>query len=81
LYESGMVTLIGRTSGGGACVVQPGITADGTRFCISSDDKLCTVKNGTFYPIDQGVGPDFTIGDPKHFYDRQWLTDYINTLP
>ena len=81
LYESGMVTLIGRTSGGGACVVQPGIAADGTRFCISSDDKLCTVKNGTFYPIDQGVGPDFTIGDPKHFYDRQWLTDYINTLP
>ncbi len=81
LDESGLVTLIGRTSGGGACVVQPGIAADGTSFCISSYSKLCTVKNGSFYPIDQGVGPDFTIGDPKHFYDREWLTDFISTLP
>lgn len=72
---------IGRTSGGGACVIQQGVTADGTLFSISSNIKSCTVKNGSFYPIDQGVEPDFTIGAPAHFYDRQWLTDYINSLP
>ncbi|MCR4923895.1 MAG: S41 family peptidase [Lachnospiraceae bacterium] len=79
--QSGLVTLLGRASGGGACLVLPGITADGTRISISSSKKLCTVKNGSYYPIDKGVEPDFTIGDPAHYYDRKWLSDYINQLP
>ncbi len=81
LKESGFTTIIGRPSGGGACTVLPCTLADGTRFQISSNYKLCTVVNGSYYPIDHGVEPDFVIGDTKHYYDRRWLTDYVNQLP
>lgn len=79
--ESGLVTLLGRRSGGGACVVQPAVAADGTVYQYSSRYRLSTVKNGSYYSIDQGVEPDFVISDPAHFYDRAWLTDYICQLP
>ena len=79
--ESGLVTLLGRKSGGGACVVQPAVAADGTVYQYSSRYRLSTVKNGSYYSIDQGVEPDFVISDPAHFYDRAWLTDYICQLP
>ncbi len=79
--ESGVVTLLGRTSGGGACVVDQTIAADGTVYQYSSRYRLSTVKNGSYYSIDQGVVPDFTITDPAHLYDRAWLTTYIAQLP
>lgn len=79
--ESGAVTLLGRQSGGGACVVEQTIAADGTAYQYSSRYRLSTVKNGSYYSIDQGVTPDFTISDPAHLYDRRWLTNYINQLP
>ena len=79
--ESGKVTMLGQTTGGGTCCVQSSITADGTMFSYSGNYRMCTVKNGTYYSIDQGVTPDFVIRQPAHFYDRQWLTDYIATLP
>ena len=79
--ESGLVTLLGRKSGGGACVVQPAVAADGTVYQYSSRYRLSTVKNGSYYSIDQGVEPDFVISDPAHFYDRAWLTGYICQLP
>ena len=37
-------------------------------------------KNGVFYDIDRGVEPDFVINNVSNFYDRQALTDYINSL-
>ena len=79
--ESGMVTMLGQTTGGGACIVQPRITADGTVFNYSGSWRLCTVKNGCYYSVDRGVDPDFVIRDTAHFYDREWLTEYIATLP
>ena len=79
--ESGVVTLLGQTSGGGACVVGQTIAADGTVYQYSSRYRLSTVKNGSYYSIDQGVVPDFTITDPAHLYDRAWLTAYIAQLP
>ena len=80
LKSSQMVTLLGQTSGGGSCVVQPLSTAYGTVFQISSSLRMSFLKNGSFYDIDQGVDPDFFISDPAHFYDRAALTDYINNL-
>lgn len=78
--EDGQVTLIGRVTGGGSCVVRPMTTAWGTSFQISGSERLSFVKNGAYYDVDQGVEPDFIIQSYDHFYDRQALTDFINKL-
>ena len=78
--NSNKVTLLGKTSGGGSCVVLPLTTAYGTFFRISGPSRLAFTKNGSFYDIDQGAEPDFTIAFPETFYDREGLTDYINNL-
>ena len=56
--SSNQVTLLGRQTGGGACAVQPLISADGSIWQISSRLRLSTVFNGSFYDVDQGVAPD-----------------------
>ena len=78
--NSEQVTLLGKTSGGGSCVVLPLTTAYGTLFRISGPTRLAFTKNGSFYDIDQGAEPDFSIAHPASFYDRAALTDYINAL-
>ncbi|MBQ7486282.1 MAG: hypothetical protein IJT77_02165 [Clostridia bacterium] len=78
--SSQKVTLLGRTSGGGSCIVQPMSTAYGSVFQISSALRLSFPKNGAFYDIDQGVEPDYYINSISNFYDRKALTDYINSL-
>lgn len=81
------VTLLGKASGGGACVVQPISSAWGTSFRISGPGRLCYMKNGSYYDIDQGARPDHTIDDPNFYYSgpvgqpRKNLVDYINSLP
>jgi len=80
--NSGKVSLIGQKSGGGACVVAPLSLADGTIFRISGARRLDTVKNGTFYPIDQGADPDYAITDLSFLYQnkRADLVNYIDSL-
>ena len=80
LKASDKVTILGRTSGGGSCVVQPLSTAWGTFFQISGSSRMSFLKNGSFYDIDTGVSPDFTITQPRKFYDHEALTEYINNL-
>ena len=77
---SGKVTLLGRTSGGGACTVLPASTAWGTSFQISSNICSSFLKNGAFYDIDRGADPDFVLPTPEQYYDRAALTDYINSI-
>ena len=74
------MTLIGRTSAGGSCVILPLTTADGTFFMISGPKRLAFMKNGSFYDIDQGADPDFFIPTPELQFDRQYMTKYINSL-
>ena len=74
------VTLLGRRSGGGACAVQPLITADGTIWQVSSRLRLSTVANGSFYDVDEGAEPDVVIDKVADYYYREKLTDYINDL-
>jgi len=76
--NSNQVTLIGQTSGGGSCLVQPLSTAGGTSFQISGNMRLSFIKNGAYYDIDRGAEPDVYIKDPYFLYDRKALTDYIN---
>ena len=80
LKSSNRATLMGRTSGGGSCVVLPLSTADGSAFQISGFLRLSYIKNGSFYDIDQGTEPDYPLMRPASFYDREALTEYINTL-
>lgn len=80
--NSGKVSLIGQKSGGGACVVAPVSLADGTIFRVSGDRRLNTVKNGTFYNIDQGADPDYAISDLSFLYQnkRADLVSYIDSI-
>jgi hypothetical protein len=78
--EDGSVTLLGKVSGGGSCVVQYMTTAWGTSFQISGSKRLSFLKNGAYYDVDQGVEPDFIIMSYENFYDRQALADYISRL-
>jgi C-terminal processing protease CtpA/Prc len=78
--ESGKVTLLGRTSGGGSCSVMSVSSAWGTSFQISSNQRMSFLKNGSYYDVDRGADPDFVIPTPKQYYDRAALTDYINSL-
>ena len=77
---SQLVTLIGRTSGGGTCTVQNMSTAWGTSFTLSGPMSMSFRKNGSFYDIDQGVEPDIYLSNLKTFYDREALTRLINEL-
>ena len=78
--HSNRVSLIGKSSGGGACIVYPLTTADGSYFQISGDLQLSFQKNGAFYDIDQGAEPDYPLMKPESFYDRQALVNFINGL-
>ena len=80
LKNSNRVTLLGRPSYGGACVVFRQTTADGCVYQISGFKKLAYMKNGSFYDIDQGATPDYVIPNPAQLYDREYMTDYINNL-
>ena len=79
--QSGMVTLLGRTSGGGSCIVQFISTAWGTSFHMSASRRMSFLKNGALYDIDRGADPDYTLSRPEKYYDREWLTEFINSLP
>ena len=78
--ESTKVTLIGKKSGGGACVVQPISSAWGTSFQISGPYRLSYMKNGSFYDVDQGAEPDYPLSSPESYYNREELVDYINSF-
>lgn len=80
LKASGKATIVGKTSGGGGCMVRNGVTADGTTFNISNSRQFTTVKNGSYYSVDHGVEPDISLTKIESFYDRVELTEYLNSL-
>ena len=78
--EDGRVTLLGKTSGGGSCVVRQLSTAWGTAYQISGDIRISFVKNGAYYNVDRGADPDCFIRSYHDFFDRDALTAYIHEL-
>ena len=76
--QSGTVTILGKTSGGGACVVQPMATADGCIFACSGRKMITTAKNGNYVSVDSGVTPDIYISDINNFYNKEYLAKIIN---
>ena len=77
---SGTVTLLGDTTGGGSCVVRTMSSAWGSLFTISGIKRISFVKNGSFYDVDRGVDPDVFLTKKESFYDRERLTEFINSL-
>ena len=53
--NSGRVTLLGRQTCGGSCVVFQAMDALSTRFTISGNRQCSITKNGSFYNIDEGI--------------------------
>ena len=80
LKESGKVTLLGNTSGGGACAVQFASAADGTLFQFSSSSRMSVVSNGSYYTIDRGIEPHHHFSKFESYFDREALTDFLNNL-
>jgi len=78
--NSGVVTTIVQTAGGGACVVDSTFTADGTIFSFSGRSAMCSVKNGRYVDVDDGVVPDYVIKDPSAYYNRTALSTYLDSL-
>ena len=76
----GNVKLLGSKSRGGSCVVLPMTTAWGTSFAVSGPLRISFMINGAYYDVDQGVEPDYVIRTYDHLYDREALTNYINSL-
>lgn len=80
LKASGRVTIIGKTSSGGACFVRNTVSADGTLYSISSPYQMSIVKNGSYYSVDSGVEPDIALTKIESFYDRVALTEYLKKI-
>ena len=76
----GLVTLIGQRSSGGTCAVGSISMADGTIFNCSSRYCISTSINGSYYDVDEGVEPHYTLPDMSQYYNRPKLTEYINGL-
>lgn len=81
LKASGIVTILGKATTGGACAVMDMTTADGNCFQISGPRRLNIISNGSYNSVDQGVQPDVTISKMENFYDREYLTEMIDNLP
>lgn len=80
LKNSHKVTILGQTTGGGACIVMNASTADGAFFQSSGPYVISFIKNGSFYDVDQGVTPDVYIRDYANFYNRKELVDIIHGI-
>lgn len=78
--ESGNVTLIGRPTGGGSCVVQPLSTASGSLIRISGSTQISFAKNGSFYDVDRGTEPDLYIKDIEMLYDREYTNTVLDSI-
>ena len=78
--DSKKVTLIGQTSGGGACSMAGMSSATGTLFNISSPYIFSFQKNGSFYDMDRGAEPEFWIKDLSKLYDRAYMNTFLDKI-
>lgn len=77
---SNQVTLLGRNTGGGSCIIRTCSTADGTLFRVSGPLRTSMIANGAFYDVDRGIAPDVPLTKFETFYDRQMVNHVIEEL-
>ncbi|MCR5078747.1 MAG: hypothetical protein K6B65_02345 [Bacilli bacterium] len=75
---NGSAKIIGEVSGGGACVVSYGVTADGKPFRMSGLSRtgkidVPSVHDDSGVPVDSELSRD-------HFYDDAYLNTFVNSL-
>lgn len=80
LKESGKVTLLGSTSGGGSGCVYMASTVDGAAVSFSSGLLISGYKNGSYYDLDVGVEPDVKFAKLSDFFDRRRILEIIHDL-
>jgi hypothetical protein len=78
--ESNQIRLIGGNTSGGACIVENGTTADGTYFRTSGNSRLCTMRNGAYQPIEDGIKVDYSLDGYDDYFNRTKLTNFIENL-
>ena len=76
--NSGLATIIGKQSGGGACVVSYTATPDGKPFRISGNMRNGFKDNPTNHD-DYGVPVDYEI-EVRNFYNDTYLDNFVNNL-
>lgn len=64
LKSSNNVTMLGRTSGGGAYCVFPLSTASGSFLQLSGPMCVSYIQNGSFFNVESGAEPDFVLAPP-----------------
>ena len=75
-----MATLIGETSGGGACAVGFMSTACGTMLQTSSMFRFCYKDANNNYILNEaGIAPDYTFSR-DYFYNDAQINAFVNSL-
>ena len=76
----GMATIIGETSGGGACAVGTMSTASGTILRMSSMHRFGYFdSNDNFILNEDGITPDYSFSR-NYFYNDQKINEFVNSL-
>ena len=78
--DSGKVTLVGQTTGGGSCSVGYMSTASGSTFQLSSPWRYSFTKNGSFYDVDRGADPDIYVKNLEKLYDRKYMVTFLDKV-
>lgn len=68
--SSGKVTLVGRQTGGGSCLVLNCSTLFAGNFSLSSSVRMYGYMNGAPVDVEFGVDPDILLDTEMEFYDR-----------
>ena len=62
------------------CVMRTVTTHLMKKIRFSGSMRLAYMKNGSYYDIDQGAKPDYTISSPENYYKREELVTFINSI-
>ena len=76
--ENSKIKIIGERSGGGSCIVGPGITADGFPFTYSVNSRLCSRDFSK--TAEGGAEPDYELADYSKFFDSNELVTVLKTV-
>lgn len=78
LSENKNVTMLGRSSGGGSCIVCAFTTASGGWYKISGNKKIYRNHMNSYYNVDDGAPVDYRFDNIEDYYNREAIVRLIN---